>query len=57
MKLQFQRLVLGLIVPSDLAEVTHAEPLAAYRANHEILLLLGRLAAVLLAGDGRSKVR
>ncbi|ESZ20022.1 hypothetical protein X734_31715 [Mesorhizobium sp. L2C084A000] len=46
----------GLIVPSHLAEVTHVESLAAYRANHEILLLLARLAAVLLAGDWRAKV-
>ncbi|WP_281040874.1 hypothetical protein [Mesorhizobium sp. M7A.F.Ca.US.011.01.1.1] len=43
-------------MPSDLAEVTHVEPLAAYRANHEILLIVGRLAVVLLAKDRRAKV-
>ncbi|MER9602758.1 hypothetical protein [Mesorhizobium sp. M7A.F.Ca.US.010.02.1.1] len=46
----------GLIVPSDLAEVTHVEPLAAYRANHKILPFVGRLAVVLLAWNRRAKV-
>ncbi|WP_292457984.1 hypothetical protein [Mesorhizobium sp.] len=48
--------MLGLIVPSDLTEVTHVELLAAHRTGHEIVAHVGRLAAVLLAGDRRSKV-
>ncbi|MBZ9775191.1 hypothetical protein [Mesorhizobium sp. CO1-1-8] len=55
-KLQLQRLMSGLIVPSDLAEVAHVELLAAHRANHTIVPLVGRLSAVLLSGDWRAKV-
>ncbi|WP_245465038.1 MULTISPECIES: hypothetical protein [unclassified Mesorhizobium] len=55
-KLQLQRLMLGLIVPSNLAEIAHVQRLAAHRTGHEIVALVGRLAAVLLAYDRWSKI-
>ncbi|MCQ8871229.1 hypothetical protein NP945_05285 [Mesorhizobium sp. LMG17149] len=56
-KLQRQRLMLGLIVPSDLAEVAHVELLATHRTGHEVFALVGRLAAVQFAEDRWAKVR
>ncbi|MDF3154774.1 hypothetical protein P3C58_22605 [Mesorhizobium sp. XAP10] len=55
-KLQLQRLMLGLIVPSNLAEVAHVELLTAHRTSHEVVTHVGRLAAVLLAYDRWSKI-
>ncbi|WP_206516568.1 hypothetical protein, partial [Mesorhizobium sp. Primo-A] len=43
-------------MPSDLAEIAHVERLAADRTGHEIVALVGRLAAVLRAGNRRSTV-
>ncbi|WP_245483249.1 hypothetical protein [Mesorhizobium sp. M7A.F.Ca.US.002.01.1.1] len=55
-KLQLQRLMLRQIVPSNLAEVAHVELLTAHRTSHEVVAHVGRLAAVLLANDRRTKV-
>lgn len=53
-----ERLVLWLLVPNHLPQVAHVDLLTANRAGIEVVVvvLVLRLAAVLLAGDGWSKV-
>ncbi|WP_348630379.1 hypothetical protein [Mesorhizobium sp. M7A.F.Ca.US.006.04.2.1] len=47
--------MLWLLVPNHLPQVAHVDLLTANRAGIEIVVLVGWLAAVLLAGNGWSK--
>lgn len=53
---QQQRPVPRPFVPNDLAQVAHVDLLTANRAGIEIVVLVGWLAPVQLAGDWWSKV-
>ena len=56
-EIEFQRLMLGLVVPEDLTQIAHVDRLASGRAGHEMMFLSRRRSAVTLALYLRSKVR
>lgn len=48
--------MLWLLVPNHLPQVAHVDLLSTRRAGIEVVVLIGWLAAVLLAGNGWSNV-